>query len=245
MSTPTADPNFTQSVTASALLIGHSHVHAPVDTIREKSLNLDAIAFWVEPGAIETTSQGLRFREDLAKRIAVNRPIYSFIGGNAHTVLGLVDYHRGFDFVLPQAPHLPLDPERELVTAESVRHALASIDQGSTPILELLVRSAPGRVVHVGPPPPVFFADATREKYPWNMTPDRPRAFAPALVRYKIWRLSVDMIASRARELGITFVPAPNACQDENGFLREEFRKDVAHANGLYGALILEKLGLL
>jgi hypothetical protein len=230
---------------ARALLIGHSHVHAPADTIREKSLDLDAIAFWVEPGAIEKTSDGLRFREDIATRIAIHRPIYSFIGGNAHTVLGLVDYHRGFDFVLPEAPHLPLDPERELVSAEVIRHALATVDEGTMPILELLVRMAPGRVMHVCPPPPVFLADATREKYPWNMTPDQPRAFAPAWVRYKIWLLSVSMIADRVRKMGIPFVMVPASCQDENGFLREEFRRDVAHANGRYGALILEKLGLL
>lgn len=230
---------------APALLIGHSHVHAPVETVRASSLDLDAIAFWVEPGALEGPPEALRFRADLAERIAVERPVFSFVGGNAHTVVGLVDHHRPFDFVLPEAPDLPLDPARELVTVDAVRASLEAVDAQSSPVLELLVRSAPGRVVHVGPPPPVFVADASREKYPWSMTPDRPRAFAPAWVRYKIWKLSASMIEARARALGIGFVPAPAACQDENGFLREDLRKDVAHANGRYGSLLLRELGLL
>jgi len=232
-----------KALAARALLIGHSHVHAPIEAIREEQLDLDAIAIWVEPGALETGAEGMRFRADLAERIAVERPVFSFVGGNAHTVLGLVDHARGFDFVLPEEPDLPLDPAREIVTAEAVRHALAAIDADLTPILELLVRLTPGRVVHVGPPPPVFVADAARERYPWNMTPDRPRAFAPPWVRYKVWRLSVAMIAERARALGVPFVAAPADAQDDRGFLRDDLRKDVAHANGRYGSLVLRALG--
>jgi len=230
---------------ARALLIGHSHVHAPMETLREDGLALDAIAFWVEPGALETTPNGLRFRADLAARIAVERPIYSFIGGNAHTVLGLVEHNRPFDFVLPEAPDLPLDPERELVTVDAVRSALEAIDVQSTPILDMLLREAGGPVVQVGPPPPVFVADAKREKYPWSMTPDRPRAFAPPWVRYKVWRLSTALIEARCRALSLPFVAAPAEALDANGFLRDELRKDVAHANGRYGALVLRELGLL
>lgn len=230
---------------APALLIGHSHVHAPVETIRVHALALDAIAFWIEPGAVVTDELGLRFRPDLAERIGVARPVYSFIGGNAHTVLGLVEHHRPFDFVLPEAPHLPLDPSRELVTAASVHAALAAIDAASTPIFEYLVKTAGGPVVQVGPPPPVFVADASHEKYPWSMTPDRPRAFAPPWVRYKIWRLSSRMIEERANRSGVRFLAAPPEGQDEHGFLRDEFRKDVAHANGHYGALVLRALGLM
>ena len=228
-----------------ALLLGHSHVRAPMDVLREDGLDLDAIAFWVEPGALETTPNALRFRADLAERIAVDRPIYSFIGGNAHTVLGLVEHNRPFDFVLPEAPELPLDPERELVTVDAVRASLEAIDAQYIPILELLLREAGGPVVQVGPPPPIFVADAKREKYPWSMTPDRPRAFAPPWVRYKVWRLSTALIEARCRALSLPFVAAPAEALDANGFLRDELRKDVAHANGRYGVLVLRELGLL
>jgi hypothetical protein len=233
-----------RALAAPALLIGHSHVHAPVETIRDHALALDAIAFWVEPGALENTTSGLHFRADLAERIAVARPIYSFIGGNAHTVLGLVEHHRPFDFVLPEEPALPLDPARELVTVDAVRASLAAIDVQYIPILELLLREAGGPVVQVGPPPPVFVADEKREKYPWSMTPDRPRAFAPPWVRYKIWRLSTALIEARCRALQLPFVAAPAEALDANGFLRDDLRKDVAHANGRYGALVLRALGL-
>jgi hypothetical protein len=231
-------------MSACPILIGHSHVHAPIAAAREQGVVIEGIAFWVEAGAIETSEHGPRFRADIAARLAEERPVFSFVGGNAHTTLSLVEHHRPFDLVLPGEPELPLDAGRECVPAAAVREALDALDARYTPILEQLIGCAKGPVMQVGPPPPVVSADATREKYPWNLLPDRPRAFAPAWLRLKVWRLAVELIAARCRRLGIAFLPSPVAAADANGFLKPEYRQDVAHANAAYGALLLRDWGI-
>jgi hypothetical protein len=44
--------------------------------------------------------------------------------------------------------------------------------------------------------------------------------------------------------LQLPCVAAPAEAHEANGFLRDDLRKDVAHANGRYGALVLRALGL-
>ncbi len=227
------------------LLIGHSHVHAPMAAVREYGLAIDCIAFWSEPGALENTPEGLRFRPDIAEKLQSGGPVYSFIGGNAHTVLSLVEHHRPFDLVLPQAPALPRDPDRECLPVAAARHALEQLDTQYTPILDLLLASARGPVMQALPPPPVAVADVTREKYPWQLTPGQPREFAPAWLRLKVWRLAVDLISARCARLGVALLPLPPGAADTDGFLRHEYRQDVAHANAAYGALLLREWGLL
>ncbi len=232
-------------MSAAPLLIGHSHVHAPIAAAREQGVEVEGIAFWAEAGAVETSEQGPRFRADIAMKLTEERSVFSFVGGSSHTSLALVEHHRRFDFVLPRDPGLPLDPSRECVPVSGVRQALVALDESYAAILELLLSCARGPVVQVGPPPPVASADATREKYPWNLLPDRPRAFAPAWLRLKVWRLAVDLIDARCRSLGVRFLPSPAAAADTDGFLKPEYRQDVAHANAAYGALLLREWGLL
>lgn len=230
-------------MSAAPLLIGHSHVHAPMAAAQQHGLGIDAIAFWSDAGAIESTAGGPRFRADILERLAEGSPVYAFIGGSAHTVLSLVEHHRPFDVVLPG--HGATDPAREIVPAAAVRHALAALEASYTPILELLIASTRGPLLQVGPPPPVAAADATREKYPWSMTPDRPRAFAPASVRLKVWRLAVAVMAERCAALGVRFLASPACAAGADGFLEPRYRQDVAHANAAYGALLLRDWGLL
>lgn len=233
------------SVTPQALLIGHSHVHAPMERIKILNLDQDVIAFWVEKNAIEWRADKPLFRSDLIERIAHKRPVFSFVGGSAHTVLGLFEHGRAFDFVLPEAPELPLDLSREIIPVQAVRASLLAHDTPFMAILELLVSLATGPVIHVGAPPPVYNISGLCDRLQLKRFRRRVPTFAPAWVRYKLWRLSMKIHEEQAKALGMGFVSAPKECHDSNGFLREDLQKDLAHANSHYGTLILNEIGLL
>ncbi|MEI9987948.1 MAG: hypothetical protein WDN69_35515 [Aliidongia sp.] len=89
--------------------IGHSHALALERGAERGGVELDAINFWHtgEPWLRDGTA--IRLRADLAERVGRGRPILSLVGGSAHTVLGMVEHPRPFDFVLPSAPTLPVD----------------------------------------------------------------------------------------------------------------------------------------
>jgi len=48
----------------------------------------------------------------------------SMVGGNDHSVLGMLNHPRLFDFVLPEAPDLPMEPAAEIIPAGLLRAEL-------------------------------------------------------------------------------------------------------------------------
>lgn len=220
--------------------IGHSHATAPAHAAREDGREIDAILFWSEAGALGPDGA---LRPDLAERVRRAGRVIAAIGGASAVELGLLEHHRRFDFVLPAEPDLPLDPERELVPADGVRAALAAVEAPYLPILEQIKALARGPVVQLGPPPPVYDADFITRFVPWGLWPDQPREIAPPLLRYKLWRLSSEVIAATCARLGIVYRPAPKASLDAAGFLREGLSSDGIHGDAAYGRLIWDELG--
>jgi hypothetical protein len=219
--------------------IGHSHVTA---LARAGDANLDPINFWETGDPWSRNDAEVSFRADLAERIAKGRLVLSLIGGSAHTVLGMVEHPRPFDFILPSAPNLPFDERRAWVPADAVRAKLAEMADEYFGGISILSRTVTTRLVHLEPPPPIADNDRIAPHVPWIFFPDQPKVVAPKWVRYKLWRLHSELIAEACARLGITYVRVPNRALDEDGFLQSCFDQDGAHANAAYGALVLEDL---
>jgi hypothetical protein len=65
----------------------------------------------------------------------------------------------------------------------------------------------------------------------------------PPLIRLKLWGLIHQINKQEALAAGALYVGVPPLCQDQYGFLKEEYWGiDVTHANGLFGQLYLEHL---
>jgi len=77
---------------------------------------------------------------------------------------------------------------------------------------------------------------------PWGMYPGMCQEISPAALRYKLWRLHSQIIGEWCREAGALFVPCPPETFDENGFMREPYYGDGAHANMAYGERLLEQM---
>lgn len=227
------------ALAAPTVCIGHSHATAAAQAARADGREIDAILFWSEAGALGP--DGL-LRPDLAERVRGAGAVVAAIGGASAVVVGLVEHHRPFDFVLPTEPDLPLDPQRELVPAAGVRAALEAAEAPYTPLLAQLRALNAGPIVQLGPPPPVYDNALIEASVPWGLWPDQPRSIAPPLVRYKLWRLSSEVIAAACARLGVIFQPAPKASLDAAGFLRPALSADGLHGDAAYGRLIWDEL---
>jgi hypothetical protein len=239
-----AGSDWLHGVNRNWVCIGHSHVAALQRGAALRSdIALDAINFWDTGEIWEREGDTIRLRPDLAERVRRGRaPIFSLIGGSAHTVLAMVEHPRPFDFILPSDPNIPFDETRELVPAHAVRAKIAELAAPYFAILPALLAVAPGPVLQIEPPPPLADEGRIAPFVPWVLFPGQPHRVAPKWLRYKTWRLHSELIREACTTLGIGYIAAPRAAMDAEGFLRDEYDQDGAHANGAYGALVLDLL---
>jgi hypothetical protein len=222
--------------------IGHSHAQALAQGAEIGKVALDTINFWLSGEPWQHDEAGTRLRPDLALRIGQGRLVLSVLGGSAHTVLGQVEHPRPFDFVLPSEPDLPIDERRELVPAEAVRAKLTEMAMEYLQNLPALSRAATAPIVQIEPPPPLADADRIAPRVPWGLFPGQPRVIAPKWLRYKLWRLHSEVIAGICAGHGILYQRVPDSAKDAEGFLDPRFDADGSHANGDYGALVLDEM---
>jgi hypothetical protein len=230
-------------VSGPLLCIGHSHVACVARAAEATGTSLQALNFWEMPGAIlhenGTSQLSALLEQQLRKHTG---PVFSMIGGAAHGVLGMLVHPRRFDFVLPAEPALPLDPAAEVLPALAVRRVLESLMVDYLAMMSQVHRPCVGRLFHLESPPP--FADAQRMQadIPWGMYPGMCHEISPAHFRYKLWRLHSQIVSDWCAGAGATFVPCPPQSVDGNGFMRESYHGDGAHANAAYGELVLEQM---
>lgn len=223
--------------------IGHSHLRCVQTAAADSGAAIRAINFWDDNSVILNSPDDPVFVDALQQEIrAYQGTVYSFIGGGAHTVIGLVSHPRRYDFVLPENPDLPIDPRAELVPVEAVREVLA---EETAPYLKLMrhLRALAGeRMVQIEPPPPCPDNSTIAPHVPWSLFPDMLQEVAPPWLRYKTWRLHSQLVSEWCARERIAFHACPAAAADDRGFLRQDYFQDGVHANSHYGMLLLEQM---
>jgi hypothetical protein len=231
------------------LCIGQSHMVCVLLAAEEAGEPLEAIALkdvrWF--GELKRTGLSVESlksldREALAKR---EDPVFSFIGGMYHTKLGLYRHPQPFDFVLPEAPDLPLEADAELIPSEAMRKVVQQAVRRHLHLLRKIAAIAGGPVYHFESPPPPAESWLTAKRIEKAIMQKKLGPLAGRFLRYKLWRLHSEIVRERAEEIGTRFVGHPQAAIDDEGFLRPEFCRNPTHANERYGALILEQMKAL
>jgi hypothetical protein len=147
--------------------------------------------------------------------------------------------------VLPAREDLGADPAKQLVPYDVVRQILEDRIRRGLRELALLRNVVGERMLVLESPPPIgddahilkSSASHFRQHYGTDW-----RVASPSL-RYKLWRVSGEIHAQFCREWGLTFVPAPAAAMDAGMYLkREGWPRDAIHANGWYGARVVDDL---
>jgi len=182
-------------------------------------------------------------KDDLSAAIADGYRIISCIGGNAHNVFGMIQHPRAYDFVLPQAPELPLTQGAEIIPLATVKAALTKQARGH--IEKITALASVGAACHIESPPPVYCDDfvgqnANRYFQDQNLG---DLGVSPSYLRYKLWALHSEIIREGIAAANIPFVPTSPDVLDQHGYLREDLTThDATHANEDYGLLMLDHI---
>jgi hypothetical protein len=170
------------------------------------------------------------------------RLIVSTFGGNDHNVLGLVNCQPKFDFVLPEAPELPLQTDADVIPSGLIFRQLRRRLQPTLALIARLRNATDVPIVHMESPPPL----------PEDYILAHPRSFAemialrgvaPATLRYKLWRVHSAIVREACARQRIRFVASPQAMQTAEGLLVDRaFHGDPVHANEVYGEQLFRQL---
>lgn len=210
------------------------------DLLGEHFAGIDDRALVLEPDGRRLSARG----EEVLRR--ADGPVFSFVGGIKHVSLGLRRHPQPFDFVLPEAPELPLEEGAEVVPDGALRESLTRRSQGYLEIVTRVAELAPGPVYQFEPPPPPpdsWLVERLAAKQRGRAQPgsELPGRF----VRYKLWRLNSSIVRDHADAHGVQFVSCPSGTVDEEGFLLPEYVRNATHAGPTYGARVLEQIDAL
>jgi len=155
--------------------------------------------------------------------------------------MGLVRHPTPFDFILPDQPELATDPKAEIIPYATIKAVLERRTQFAFDQLQALASRYRNCLFHVESPPPV-------RRRLILATPNRltkqieEHGLAPALLRYRLWRLHGTIIRSYCDKLGVPFIPVPPESIDKKGFLLAELTGNATHGNKKYGALVIARM---
>ena len=172
-----------------------------------------------------------------------NDTLVSFIGGNDHSVLSLVEAPDPYDFLLPGDDKYPLIHGRQPIDVRFIEVNLERRMNSTVAMLTALRFKHPAlRIFHAMPPPPLaserqilkepeIFADVIAQ---YGIT--------PLSVRIKVYLVYVRLLMTVLQRLEIGAIPAPADATDEMGGLKEAYSFGCTHGNHLYGALVADQL---
>lgn len=172
--------------------------------------------------------------------------ICSVFFGNEHSAFSIADHPVPFDFLrTPDDVPCPAPVPRQIVPLAVIERKMADLAWRPEVYCRVLKLAFAGqRVLHVLPPPPIEDEAQVKgdpeifgplfERYP----------VAPALLRLKVYSVYCRVVEERLRAVGVDIIGAPAAACD-NGYLARPYWREATHANGPYGTLILQALGVL
>jgi hypothetical protein len=187
---------------------------------------------------------------DLRRAVEESPPalVIGAFWGDQHFFMSTANLPRRLDFVLPSEPDLPLDPDAEIVPYDLIYDYVRYHCVYSQLLIEatLRVTSAPLYLVPAPPPVADFAAipGGSSNKHIDGLV--ARHGLAPALLRYKFWRLASDIYTQMAATTGVKTLPAPPQSLATDGFRRAEYNStDWIHGNSAYGELVLRQIDAL
>ncbi len=199
---------------------------------------------WVAVGGGEV-AYNVDLLQDYSDLIRRYQPVavVMVMGGNEHFALGAINDPRPFDFVLPDQPNLETISDTEIIPYHLLRERLLDGRRVAVALGRELRARYDVPIYAVSAPPPVEQSGIIKAHIPDDWADVLAvRGVAPSVLRYKLWRATMDATQELCKQYGLEFIDVPAAAVDENGFLREEYRWDALHGNVGYGHLVVGQL---
>ena len=163
----------------------------------------------------------------------------SCMGGNAHSVFGLLNHPEPYDFV---ADGLPLVQGRQVVPRSVVKASLKEQMEDGLKVFAALRSFIDKPMFHCQSPPPL--PESHIRIYPGVFAERLDRfGVAPASFRLKLWKLQSEIYREFCAAHDIEFLPVPAECVDPDGLLTTQARgEDPTHGNAWYGERVVHQL---
>jgi hypothetical protein len=246
-----------------AIIIGHSHIGALTHALARRDTSVsderaplhvglyEAWKYNGEPPYLTKAPDGTdHFNPAILASVAgleagrSEASFFTLFGGNGHSVVALVRHPRPFDFVLPEAPDLPLDPDAELVPVRYVGSILQGLLDPFLYQLYCLRKATQSPVLAFEAPPVNGDADYLSPRLDAFFTQGGgDRMIGAKHMRLKTRLLQTQLQARICTENGIELIPPPAASLDPEGFMVPEcYGSDATHAGEFYGELLLHQI---
>jgi hypothetical protein len=188
------------------------------------------------------TSTYLKLLE-IMERKSTDSGLVSFINGNEHSVMNLVEVSDPYDFVLPGDKNLPLVRGRQPIESKFVATELVRRMNPTIAMLYVLRQMHPMlRIWHVMPPPPASSETKIKSQPEIFREIMEKRGITPLSVRLKTYWLYCSLLKEHLNRLNIVVIDPPSPALDSYGALKEEFQQGCTHGNEAYGALVASQL---
>jgi hypothetical protein len=172
--------------------------------------------------------------------------LFSFMHGNEHSMMSLVQHDMPYDFELPWRQDLPLIAGRQPIPFEVVqRQVEKALNPAIACVAMMRSQLARMRLVHVAPPPPV--ASEARINQAPEVFRERiaKSGITPLSIRLKYYLLSIRMLRDALKPFNVELLECPPESSDANGAIRDELAYGATHGNEAYGELVLRQMQVL
>jgi len=178
--------------------------------------------------------------EDLRAGIQAADIAVSCMGGNAHSIFGLLNHPQPYDFSFNGEP---LMGDRRIVSRGLVRAALKEQMRASLKVFAALRTLIDRKMIHCESPPPIPSESHIRAHSGIFAKRIGALGVAPAGFRLKLWKLQSDIFREFCAANDIEFLPAPAAVFGEDGMLSPKaWGADPTHGNAWYGEQVISQL---
>jgi hypothetical protein len=168
----------------------------------------------------------------------------SFLHGNGHAAISLLQHPAPFDFVLPGHEDLGMQPGFQPISHELIRKQIMPYQVTTIAALSMMRMLLPGmRIVHMLPPPPSS-EEQIRSK-PELFASRMESGVTPLSIRIKYYLLANRLLREAMQNHGVEMLEAPSASVAADGSLRDGLSAGATHGNEAYGELLAAQLRAL
>lgn len=173
--------------------------------------------------------------------------VIASMGGNEHNVLSIVQLYQRYDFILGEAPDLPLESNAEILPEALIRETLREWMDEKVAVLRAVREATKLPIVQIAPPPPLPRAQVIAHPREFFRNAVDLRKLSPDPLRHKMWRVQLGLYRELCAEIGVLYVEPPVDMIGDDGMLAQKaWGGDATHANELFGrATVAEAIGRL
>lgn len=167
----------------------------------------------------------------------------SFLNGNEHAALSLLQHPVPYDFQLPGREWLGMQPGFQPLPYAVIRRQLEPYLNSTVATLSMMRLMLPGiRLIHVFPPPPIESEAQIRSGPEVFREQLQHHGVTPLSIRLKYYLLAQDIVREGLAGLRVELLDCPVQSIGESGGLLDRYAAGATHANEAYGALVVQQI---